>query len=176
MPKPALFLRKSNSTLVNSSEECPSQLFLRKSDSTLVNSSARLQGSLILRHGIFIRGGITVGPVARTYRQLFGQGVIDAYNLETRAIQPRVMVDPALLADVGQNTDLCVNNCRQERRIVESLLRFDSGASLSYVDYLREMHGDPWPDHVGKTFADAHAANIEEELLKHDGNLRVRSR
>jgi hypothetical protein len=72
----------------------PSQLF------TVIWTCVNLQSQL-LSYGVVTRGGISRG---RTYHKedlLYGEGIIKAYDLEFKtAIYPRVVVDPALVADV----------------------------------------------------------------------------
>ena len=136
----------------------------------------RLQGSLIMRHGIFVRGGIAVGDMTRSYRQLFGPGIIRAYQLEQSARFPRVIVDPFLLEEIGNNPELWFKERDQELRIVGDLLRTDPGESLPYIDYLKEMRYDPWPDHAGETFEDAYVRLIEEALKRYDPRPRVKAK
>ena len=47
----------------------------------------------LLKHGFFVRGGVTVGPVYMDDDVVFGQGLLDAYDAETKlARDPRVVL------------------------------------------------------------------------------------
>ncbi|WP_422016797.1 hypothetical protein [Reyranella sp.] len=47
----------------------------------------------LLAHGFATRGGITVGPVFHEGRVVVGPALITAYELEKRAVYPRVILD-----------------------------------------------------------------------------------
>jgi type VI protein secretion system component VasF len=47
----------------------------------------------LLRHGFFVRGGVTVGPIYMDDDMVFGKGLLDAYEAETKlARDPRVVL------------------------------------------------------------------------------------
>ncbi|MBA3914998.1 MAG: hypothetical protein H0X25_14345 [Acidobacteriales bacterium] len=52
----------------------------------------------LLKHGFFVRGGITVGPIFMNDDVVFGKGLLDAYETEsTLARAPRVVLAPAAM-------------------------------------------------------------------------------
>lgn len=51
----------------------------------------------LLAHGFASRGGITVGPVFHQGRAVVGPALITAYELEKRAVYPRVLLDDAAI-------------------------------------------------------------------------------
>jgi hypothetical protein len=56
----------------------------------------------LLRHGFFVRGGITVGPLYMDEDMVYGKGLLDAYDAECKlARDPRVVLAPAAM-------DLCI--------------------------------------------------------------------
>jgi hypothetical protein len=58
-----------------------------------------LQSSL-LAMGVLVRGGIAKGPTFHADDMLYGEGLIKAYDLESKtAVYPRVVIDPQLLAE-----------------------------------------------------------------------------
>jgi hypothetical protein len=60
-------------------------------------SAASYQTELI-RHGVFVRGGIAIGPLWMDGRIVYGPGLIDAYILEhSQAIYPRIIVSDTIL-------------------------------------------------------------------------------
>lgn len=47
----------------------------------------------LLKHGFFVRGGVTVGPIYMDNDLVFGKGLIDAYEAETKlARDPRIVL------------------------------------------------------------------------------------
>jgi len=62
---------------------------------------------LIHEEGVVIRSRITVGNVVKSHGQLFGPGVIDAYQLESKAAKyPRIVVDQKVLNELAMNDQL----------------------------------------------------------------------
>jgi hypothetical protein len=56
----------------------------------------KMQSSIskLILKGIFVRGGITVGDVYHENRIVYGQGMINAYEIENKlAIYPRILLD-----------------------------------------------------------------------------------
>lgn len=52
----------------------------------------------LLKHGFFIRGGITVGQLYMDEDMVFGKGLLDAYDAESKlARDPRVVLAPAAM-------------------------------------------------------------------------------
>lgn len=60
-------------------------------------------GSKFIMDGILIRGGITIGKIIHTETGIvFGQGLIDAYNLETRSAKfPRIILSDKLISKLN---------------------------------------------------------------------------
>ena len=69
--------------------------------STLVANLSKA-GAILLCEGIFIRGGITIGEIVHESAGIvFGQGLIDAYELESAvAFYPRILVSTKLLSNL----------------------------------------------------------------------------
>ena len=63
----------------------------------LANAIARLQAKLWHRHGLILRGGIAFGDCFVDDIMILGQGLVDAYKLESEiSIYPRVILNPDL--------------------------------------------------------------------------------
>jgi len=86
----------------------------------IIRCAQRYQLRMILS-GLFLRGGLTHGPVCITDEIIFGRALIECYQLESKvSIVPRVIVTPALqvaLADflrsgVGVDSDSGSLLCR----------------------------------------------------------------
>lgn len=59
---------------------------------------------LLLRHGLLLRGGLTVGNVIHEPNgMLYGSGMIDAYKLDQRGIPPRISITPDALEAIEEN-------------------------------------------------------------------------
>jgi hypothetical protein len=124
------------------------------------------QATLIHDQGILIRGGVTVGEVERSYGQLFGPGIIEAYHLESKiAKHPRIVVDQAVLLELAENGSLWVNDRDYDLDTVGTMLRADEDGYL-FIDYLRTVRADmepaPYTD-----FLSGHDKRIKEGLRKH---------
>lgn len=58
------------------------------------------QWKLFFDHGILVRGGIVVGDAVRSYDRFFGQGIIDAYDVESKqALYPRIVVHSSVFEE-----------------------------------------------------------------------------
>lgn len=97
------------------------------------------QSSLLFDEELLIRGGVTIGPLAKSYGQIFGPGLIRAYELESQqAKYPRIPVDPCVLEEFHCNPGLCVHDPETDAGYMKEMLRKDSDGKL-FVDYLRVM-------------------------------------
>ena len=75
----------------------------------IIRTCGWLQANL-LKSGILIRGGISSGLTIHENGILYGEGMINAYHLESKcAIYPRILLDPALLKTLNPNiTKFCL--------------------------------------------------------------------
>ena len=78
----------------------------------------------------FVRGAIAFGDIYEDEDVVFGPAFIDAYQLEKKAVWPRVLIDKSLL-DKSTETE--------RRRDFFELLAWDEDNRLAYLDYLREL-------------------------------------
>lgn len=63
---------------------------------------ADIQRNFILKYGLFLRGGVTIGNLSFNDDFIFGQGLIDAVELEETAIYPRIIMGKTVLDYVLQ--------------------------------------------------------------------------
>jgi hypothetical protein len=97
------------------------------------------QSWLLFDEELLIRGGVTIGPLAKSYGQIFGPGLIRAYDLESRhAKYPRILVDGCVLEEFHHNPGLCVNDPETDAGYMKDMLRKDTDGRL-FVDFLRVM-------------------------------------
>ena len=63
---------------------------------------ADIQRNFILNYGLFLRGGVTIGSLSFNDDFIFGQGLIDAVELEETAIYPRIILGKTVKSYVLQ--------------------------------------------------------------------------
>lgn len=63
---------------------------------------ANIQRNYILQYGLFLRGGVTIGKLSFNDDYIFGQGIIDAVELEETAKYPRIIIGKTVLDFVLQ--------------------------------------------------------------------------
>ena len=80
--------------------------------------------------------------IVRSWGQLFGPGLIEAYDLErVRARFPRIVVNANVFIELRLNPNLWMHDYLDEKRTIHSLLskEFDG---VYFLDYLRAMNGE----------------------------------
>ncbi|MFC4213349.1 hypothetical protein ACFOWA_19310 [Pedobacter lithocola] len=82
----------------------------------------------LLQKKILLRGALAYGPVFfdNTNNILVGKGYIKAYKLESQAIYPRVIVDPSIVALLGEDRTIFIKTLNKD----ENLIYKNSGTSL----------------------------------------------
>lgn len=92
--------------------------------STLIVNLAYI-GSVLIEKGILFRGGLTIGNIIHTDNgTVFGQGLIDAFMLETRSAKyPRIILSDKLIKEL--NYPLEFKECRYPYH--QYIERFDDG-------------------------------------------------
>jgi hypothetical protein len=126
----------------------------------------------LIQEGLLLRGALTLGNMERTYRVLFGPGLISAYDLEReKARFPRIILDSALLRELETNPHLRRHKYREEMEYLSSFLRKDTD-DFFFVDYLgglqSECHEDDYSEFLG-----VHKQLIEKGFSEFPGNERV---
>lgn len=109
-----------------------------------------MQGELI-NHGIFIRGGVSIGDVHADEQMLFGPGFVRAYELESvYANFPRIVVDPALIQQLYKDKRLASshNTLVDEFDYISKNIRRESDG-IYFIDYLRSFQKEiDEPDNI----------------------------
>ena len=59
---------------------------------TFLSLVADIQRTFIVKYGLFLRGGITCGDISINDDFVFGQGLIDAVEMEAKANYPRIVI------------------------------------------------------------------------------------
>jgi hypothetical protein len=134
------------------------------------------QSVLLFDESILIRGGITVGDVARSYGQLFGPAVVRAYDLESKVARfPRIVVGEEVLHELSTNPSLWVHDRDTDLKAVNILLRKDSDGEY-FVDYLRVMEGELEEPSKYSSYLLWHQEFIAQGLLKYRRDASVVSK
>jgi hypothetical protein len=102
------------------------------------------QWLLLFEHKILVRGGIVVGDAVRSYGRFFGQGIIDAYDVESeQAIYPRIVVHASVFDELKINPKVWTHDdAESELKAVKGLLHHDEENGVYYIDYLRVMESE----------------------------------
>ncbi len=103
------------------------------------------QWRLFFDHGILVRGGIVVGDAVRSYDRFFGQGIIDAYDVESKqALYPRIVVHASVFEELQRNPQVWTHDGdrKGELKAVKGLLHRDVENGVYYIDYLRVMESE----------------------------------
>jgi hypothetical protein len=117
--------------------------------------------------GLLIRGGITIGKLYHHEGVVFGQGLVDAYRLESQvAVYPRVVLSSAMSRNAAWRTE--------DRRMVKR--DFDG---VYYLDYLHPMimafspEGMNWLRDLGKRMEFVQD-RIQQTILKLESGGQLR--
>lgn len=87
----------------------------------------------LLKHGFFVRGGVTVGPIYMDDDVAFGKGLLDAYETEsTLARDPRVVLAPSAMDLVHHHLAYYANVSESPHNFT---LLVDSDSQM-FVNYL----------------------------------------
>lgn len=129
---------------------------------------AKIQIELIRKHGILMRGGIAIGKLVKSWGLVYGQGMVNAYELETKAKYPRV----AIHRDLIQIIETLREQKRFEFTFSQRTVIDEHGA---YVDYLRysQLHFD---HDKFLDFIATHKDVIELGLAQYASEPRIKSK
>jgi hypothetical protein len=119
--------------------------------STLIVNLAHI-GSVLLEEGILFRGGLTIGDIVHTDRgTVFGQGLIDAFMLETRiAKYPRIILSDKLLSKLHYP----IETKRNKYPYHQYLYRFDDGC-VGFNQLIHYEVTETWTERTIKSFSES---------------------
>jgi hypothetical protein len=106
-------------------------------------SLAYAQGELI-DDDILIRGSVSFGDIYISGSRVFGPGLVDAYELESKyAIYPRIVVDPKLIQEYKSNKLLRAkwHRLKDDMESVKDLLK-QGDDGMWFIDYGRVTMGE----------------------------------
>ena len=134
------------------------------------------QSWLLFDEELLIRGGITIGELAKSYGQIFGSGLVRAYELESKhAEHPRVLVGQCVIDELYRNPRLCVHDPDADAGYLMAMLCEDTDGKF-FVDYLRVVadeldNPEDYPEYLAK-----HRAFIDRQLKAFKEPSRVREK
>jgi hypothetical protein len=110
--------------------------------------------SLAFTQNLLVRGGITIGKLYHQEGVVFGQGLIDAYRLESEvAVYPRVVLSASMSSSAAWRTE--------DRRMVKR--DFDG---VYYLDYLHQMIMSLAPEGINWMAGLAKRMDIVNDLIQ----------
>lgn len=118
-------------------------------------SGCRMLAMNLLSHGILLRGGIAMGNLTHTDRELFGVGLVVAHGFDKSGGSPRIALDPNIVAEISAyGADMGL----------EEQVRIDPADQTAMLHTLLEFEEyDPTPA-VGKVALDRVAAQIAQQI------------
>lgn len=112
----------------------------------------------LLANGVLTRGGISIGRTYHNDDVLYGEGMIRAYDLESKAaIYPRVILDPVLVKQLHETQRLMLLNLDADG--LWHTDPFSFGVLPGQTEVLIE---DGWDPHL--VFLESFAKRIEREI------------
>lgn len=132
----------------------------------------------LLNEGIFVRGAVTIGPLVRSYRVLYGPGLIAAYKSEQAvARNPRIIVTPETFQEFKKEPALWAHDdLESELESIDKLTSTDT-YGVKFVDYLQAIEEEfDSPESEYPAFLNQHKQLIEHNLVKYCENKSVRAK
>ena len=135
-----------------------------------------MQASLVYK-GVFLRGGVAFGTMFAEHRVLFGDGLIQAYDLESKgACNPRILVDGPVLTALHSGNARSRHSVLEERTYIDDLIAEDEDGK-HFVDYLRAYKTElDEPAYDYPAFLGHHKNAIQTGHATAEGNRRVQKK
>lgn len=129
--------------------------------------------------GIFIRGGLTIGPVHLGINgegPIFGNAMVRAYEIESKeAVYPRIMIDEEAITTYLDDASIWQDGevSRSEAQLVRQFIRMSDDGSY-FLDYLRAADASEFDDLEAGRFAflESHRRLISNHLATTDRKAR----
>ncbi len=135
-----------------------------------------MQAALVYQ-GVFLRGGVAFGTMFAEDKVLFGDGLIQAYDLESKgACNPRILVDGTVLAALHNGNAKSRHAAPEERAYIDDLIAEDEDGK-HFIDYLRAYKTElDEPNYDYPEFLNEHKDAIQAEHAAAAGNRRVQEK
>lgn len=135
-----------------------------------------IQGHLALNN-IFLRGGISFGPVcyykSNAGNILVGKGYVDAYLLESVAKYPRVIIDPRILKRLRMDSNMFYTNFNMVKKNDEWIDEKEVALVHSYHEYEKRLTNDDaiFVAYANKIFIHAAKNDLHKKQMTYGGNI-----
>lgn len=94
----------------------------------------------LIKHGILVRGAITVGKLHHDDKLVFGPALVEAAELEKLAMYPRVILSQEVI-DQGKGKHSLHHSSKDEEKSIMSLLKQDLDG-MFFIDYFGVSPGE----------------------------------
>lgn len=131
-------------------------------------SLVHAQGELI-KHSIIIRGSVSFGDIYISSGQVYGPGLISAYELESKyALYPRIIIDPQLIEEYKTNKLLKAkwHSYEDEIEFVGNLVK-QGDDGMWFIDYAKALERELDEPEMYPIFLRKHREVIIEGAKKH---------
>jgi hypothetical protein len=130
----------------------------------LVREVSFLQSYLAIQ-GLFVRGGIASGQHFENERMIFSEGLIKAYDLERRAVYPRILVTPEIQKAIAT------------KRLPAARYLMASPDGLCSIDYLYYFYEPVEDKEMGEAeffdFLEKHGQAVKAAATKHQSDPKT---
>lgn len=134
------------------------------------------QLTLIIDEGILIRGAVTIGEVVKSWRQVFGPALIEAYRLENEeAVHPRIIVDPKIFEVLEGLPGAWYHGEPTDREALDGIITKDRDGWL-FVDYLRAVSGEFDDPSEFPVWRRQHRRLITDRLKRYVNRRKIRAK
>jgi hypothetical protein len=126
-----------------------------------------IQSAVTTKENMMIRGGMAMGELYREKNGefLFGPALVDAYQLEKKAVVPRIVIDQQIVKSMTEyESDLLANYVKQD------------ADGIAFVDYLYGAYSDfgRWPI-TGVDDRDQLVAEHRDAVERNNTQLQTKS-
>ena len=135
-----------------------------------------MQARLVIDEGILIRGAVTIGEVVKSWGQLYGPGVVRAYELERdHAKYPRIIIDDRIFEALRGLVGAWLHDERTNRRALQLLTRRDTDRRR-FVDYLRAVESELDDPAYYRVCLDRHHEVIRKGFQRYSRDRGIRTK
>lgn len=128
----------------------------------------------LLWRDVIVRGAVTVGELFCAPGTVFGPGLVRAYELEQKAVYPRIIIDPDLLRTLKHPPFRSRDHSpSQDLAYIEGFLSSDEHA---YLDYFKALLSNRDDDEQVFHFLKHHRDLVKQGLHEHSKHWRVQAK
>lgn len=132
-------------------------------------SLVHAQGELI-KYGIVVRGSVSFGDIYISSGQVYGPGLISAYEIESKyALYPRIIIDPRLINEYKTNKLFKAkwHTYEDELEYIENLIK-QGDDGMWFIDYAKALERELDEPEMYPIFLKKHREVIVEGAKQHN--------